>query len=535
MYTNFFPEFFISSSILVLLIYGSCIGYSPKYNYPILNCRSICNLILIWALLLVSPSTHSIFTHYFYSDHLTSFSKVFIILAVLGCFALENKVEVFEYFILCLLSLIGLCFIVSSTDLISVYLSLELQTLSFYVLTLFLRTSVFSVEAGLKYFISGAAASALLILGISIMYGFSGSTNFFVFRILFENPIIDESWEAFVNSGGIQADKLTYQIYQILENTQINVKNLEVIVAADHNASFQGLSDSIFNWDKAYMIMPDINYFIFGFYCVISALFFKLGLAPFHQWVPDIYEGSKTNVTVLFSVVPKLAVFVVLFRLISVFGDPTQLIYLKIVGLLSLYLGSFGAYGQHRSKRLLAYSGIAHTGYALIALSCGTYSGINSAIFYTCIYMLTSLFLWGGLLAFLKNQERTIYITDLVSWFNLHFGLAILSFLVLFSLAGIPPFAGFWSKLSVFICLASIKSYVLVVLAGLVAGLGFIYYLALILVLFEEEVKSPSQITSVSINKTKAFCISLSALILLFFNFFESFFIKIFMLITICI
>ena len=176
---SLFPEIFTGLNLLLLLVGGSILGSSSKYNYPIICFQSLTVIILIWMLLLIRTDISYNLTSYFVIDNLSNYSKIFIILGLLACLSISKtkKIKVYEYYVLALLGLLGLCFLASSLDLLSVYLSLELITLSFYILATFQRSSAFSTEAGLKYFLLGAISSSLLLFGISFIYGFSGTTN----------------------------------------------------------------------------------------------------------------------------------------------------------------------------------------------------------------------------------------------------------------------------------------------------------------------------------------------------------------------
>ena len=200
-----FSEIFVGTNLLILLVAGSILGSSPKYNYPVLCFQSITCLILVWIILLINNETSSYLTPYFMVDNLASNAKILMSLGLLGCLGISKtrKTKAFEYYVLVLLGLLGLCFLASSLDLLSVYLCLELQTLSFYILTTFQRSSAFSTEAGLKYFLLGAISSALLLFGVSLTYGFSGTTNIDHLAYLYLYPISENILLFYLIQGGL--------------------------------------------------------------------------------------------------------------------------------------------------------------------------------------------------------------------------------------------------------------------------------------------------------------------------------------------
>ncbi|HEY6143413.1 MAG TPA: NADH-quinone oxidoreductase subunit N [Flavobacterium sp.] len=420
------PEFFLCSSLLILLIAGSILGFSSKYNYPILSYKEFTTLILLWVFFLLRMENIANITAYFVVDNLSSYSKIFITLALLFCINLEStkKKKTFEYYVLTLTGLLGLFFLSSSTDLLSVYLSLELTTFSFYILALSQRTSAFSVEAALKYFILGALSSALLVFGISLVYGLTGTTN------------------------------LKFHVILNLFNTN---STLFTIIQ-------------------------------FSFLCVSFGLLFKLGCVPFHIWLPDVYEGAPTSVTAIFSMLPKIAIFSVFIRLLIATKFVIWVFYLTTFAFLSIFIGSFHALAQTKTKRLLAFSGISHVGYALLGLACGTLEGFSGGLFYILIYITTAGFLWGLSLCVDLSRGRTLYLTDFIQWVKTNPSLGFIAVLVIFSLAGIPPFAGFFAKFNIFLACIEVSLYLPVMIGLLSSAIGIMYYLRLIKIISFEEI-----------------------------------------------
>jgi NADH-quinone oxidoreductase subunit N len=422
---SFFAEFFLSISLLILLIIGSIVGFSSKYNYPILSYRHFTTLIIFWTFLLLRFKTSEYFTAYFVVDNLSIFSKILITISLILCINFESasKKKTFEYYVLVLTSLLGIFLLCASNDLLSVYLSLELITFSFYILTLYLRTSAFSVEAALKYFILGALSSALLVFGISLIYGLTGTTNISHFLIL-------------------------------------NLKSYDPVLTK----------------------CIELSFIIFSF-----GLLFKIGCVPFHVWVADVYEGAHTSVTTIFSVLPKISIFALFIRIILATKLDIWFYLLLTLAFASILLGSFHALKQTKTKRILAFSGISHVGFALLGLAGGTVESISACLLYIVVYICTTGFIWGFVLCVNTSHGRTLYLTDHIQWVRTNPALGIAAVLVIFSLAGIPPLAGFFSKFIIFLSCIDLGLYLPTLFGILISAIGILYYLRLIKIISFEE------------------------------------------------
>lgn len=449
---NIFSEIFLGLALLILLVYGSIIGFSSKYNYPILYYKSLTSLILFWVLLLLRLKTSTYLTPYFVEDHLSQYSKIFITIGLILCLNIESgtKHKTFEYCVLTLTGLLGLFLLTASTDFLSIYLSLELTSFSFYILTLSRRKSIFSVEAALKYFILGTLASSLLIFGASIIYGFTGTTNL--------NHLL-----------------------------VINLPSIEPHILFGVQLSFLFFS---------------------------CGLLFKLGAVPFQVWVPDVYEGAPTYVTAILSVLPKIAIFVVLIRVAQITRLDIWFYWFLNIGLLSIFVGSLGAIAQTKTKRLFAFSGVSHVGYALLGLSCGTVNSYSSCLLYILVYISTAGFLWGLALCVKNTNGRTLYLTDYIQWAQTNPYLGVITIFVIFSLIGIPPFAGFFAKVGIFLGCAEISIYSVIVIGLLLSILGVVYYVRLVKIISIEE---GSWKKSIKLEKSHAVSMGLFSFFLLFF------------------
>jgi proton-translocating NADH-quinone oxidoreductase chain N len=338
------------------------------------------------------------------------------------------------------------------------YLAIEMQSLCLYVLAAFKKNSAFSTEAGLKYFILGAFSSGLLLFGSSLIYGFTGTTNF---------------------------------------------EELASICTGSYNSS-----------DLVY------NGVVIGIIFVGSGILFKMAAAPFHMWSPDVYEGSPTVVSAFFAIVPKIAVFslmlkLYMFALYDFIQSWQQLIIL--CSFASMVVGAFGALQQKKIKRLLAYSSIGHVGYMLLGIATGTLEGVQGLLIYIVIYMIMSINIWTVALSlqFQGKEGRAKYLTDLVSLSKVNPLLAITVALTMFSMAGVPPLAGFYGKFYVFFSAIEGSLYMLAVVGVLTSCVGAYYYMRLVKIMFFE--KTTTWNIFVNIDREKSLVLGFTTLFIVFF------------------
>ena len=344
-----------------------------------------------------------------------------VLLMSMGYYAKENLI-IYEYTQLIMLSTLGMLLLVSSKDLISLYLSIELISLSLYILAGIKREGQYSTEASIKYFLLGAVSSGLLLFGSALMYWLTGETSFI----------------------GLSTCIATPDVYQ---GTQEYITSLTIA------AMF-----------------------------IVVALLFKLAAAPFHMWAPDVYEGSPTIVTAYFAIVPKIATLGILYQLLlnPFFNILSQLEPLLIIcALLSIIVGSLGAINQTKIKRLLAYSAIGHMGFMLIGLSTGALDGLFATFIYIIIYMITSFNTFAFVLSF-TSSNSTSFISQLGGLSRLNPVLAFTFTLGLFSMAGIPPLAGFFSKYLVLLSAFHQQLYFVAFIAIMFSVIASFYYIRLI-------------------------------------------------------
>ena len=416
------PEIFISLGIMFLLM----LGVFKKNSSGIVYTLSVVILLITLGLIINFPSGQEIylFNNSYKIDQLSTFMKIITIIS--GIFVLISsykytkieKIFKIEYSILILCSILGMLVMISSYDLIVFYIGLELQSLSLYVLAAFNRNQTKSSEAGLKYFILSALSSGLLLYGCSLIYGFSGSTNF----------------------------------YLISENI--------------HSSEYGN---------------------VFGIVFILVGLAFKIAVVPFHMWAPDVYEGSPTSVTLFFAVVPKIAALTVFIRFLYVpfvnLIDQWQMIII-FLSLASMIFGAISAIGQKNLKRLIAYSSIGHMGYALAGLAVGTNSGIQSSIIYISIYVIMNLGIFCCLFMMKRKDKFFDNLEDLAGLSKNHPIISLSLLILLFSLAGIPPMAGFFAKFYIFMSVIEQSMYFLAIVGLLSTVISAFYYLRIIKIIY---------------------------------------------------
>ncbi len=422
------PEIFLSLSIFTFII----LGVFKKNSFDLIYRATIIILpIVIFLIFNNNFENIEIFNNSFALDEFSSFMKILILVSSFFVLIMSKKYiqdinnNKFEYPVIMLIAILGMFFMVSSNDLILFYLGLELQSLSLYILASIDRDNLRSSEAGIKYFVLSALSSGLLLYGCSLLYGFTGSTNF-----------------------------------QVISN---NVGDINIGT-------------------------------IFAMIFILVGLAFKVSAVPFHMWTPDVYEGSPTSVTSFFAIVPKIAGIAVFIRFMySPFQnilDEWQYI-LVFISIASMILGAVAAINQKNIKRLIAYSSISHMGYAIAGISTGTESGFKSTIIYILIYSAMNI----GFFAFVFLMKRSgKYIEDIneLSGISKNHPLAALSLLiVLFSLAGIPPLAGFFAKFYIFMSVIESGMYALAIIGLVTTVVSAFYYIRIVKVMYFDNPKKP--------------------------------------------
>ena len=419
------PEILLSLYAMLALL-GGVYGGKDRLSVSLIFATAGVFVILAFIVSGSSNGTQTAFGGMFINDGFARFSKVLIlvsaavVLIISPDYLRSRKLLHFEYPILIALSVVGMMMMVSSGDLMSLYMGLELQSLCLYVVASMRRDSLKSTEAGLKYFVLGALSSGLLLYGASLCYGYAGTTSF------------------------------------------------EVIIAAagdDH---------------------ADVGLLI-GLVMILSGLAFKVSAVPFHMWTPDVYEGAPTPVTAFFATAPKVAAMVLFARVMhdafgGIVGDWQQVV--ALISVLSMYLGAIAAIGQSNIKRLMAYSSIAHMGYALMGLASGTAYGVEAMLTYMTIYVTMNIGTFAFILMMERDGQPVTEIASLSMLSRAAPGKALAMLVLLFSLAGVPPSLGFFAKWGVWNAALDAGLIWLVVASAVASAIGAYYYLRIVYLMY---------------------------------------------------
>ncbi len=429
---EFFPaiaEIFLAIVSIILVLVAAFGGEDAKAS-ALMRKLAVASLVVTGLLVVSYGNTPSFaFGNLFmtspfmvYMKLLVLFGATIILLMSRGHVARDN-INRPEFPLLILLSVLGMMVLISSNDLMVLYMGIELQSLPLYVIAAMRRDSVRSSEAGLKYFLLGALSSGLLLYGASLIYGFTGSTNY-----------------------GEIASSLS-----------------------------QGVSNGA----------------VIGIVFLISGMAFKISAAPFHMWTPDVYEGSPTIVTAFFAVVPKLAAMTLFLRvsygMLGSASDSWQQVVVAIA-MASMIIGALGAIMQTDLKRLMAYSSIAHMGYALVGMASAQAEGISAVMVYMAIYIVSSIGIFALILTLSREGTAVTKINDLAGYSRTHPLYAACMLIFLFSMAGIPPLGGFFGKWFVFSAAVNAGLVPLAVFGVLSSVIGAFYYIRIIKVMYVDDV-----------------------------------------------
>lgn len=421
------PEIFLACAGMLLLVFGACLKGDPT--------RSIGGLVMIafaitaYMISKMSWTPRVEFAGQFIVDPFTAYMKILVLLGLIASLALslrymaQEKMSRFEYPVLVLFAGVGMMVMLSANSFLSLYVGLELQSLSLYVLAAIRRNHAKSSEAGLKYFVLGSMASGMLLFGISLIYGYTGAVGF------------------------------------------------EAIA-------------------KTLAVTPAAPGAVIGLVFVLVGIAFKVSAVPFHMWTPDVYEGAPTSVTALFAMVPKVAAIGLLMRLVygpfaSMMPDWQQILWFMSAA--SMGLGAFAALSQNNIKRLMAYSSIGNIGFALVGIVAGTASGAGASIIYMSIYMIMTAGTFGLIMMLRRNGVAVEKISDMAGLSRTNPILCYCMAIMMFSMSGIPPLAGFFSKMMVFQAAVAAHFYILSVFGVVTSVVAAYYYLRIIKVMFFDD------------------------------------------------
>ena len=424
----FLPELVLLAAALALLVLGAA-RERTRAGAAVAPLAVLALLVAALLAAVLDPPAGTVLGGHFRFDPLAAFLKVAVLLGaaasilLAGGYQQDERIDRFELPLLALLSALGMSLMVAADSLLGLYMALELQSLPLYVMAAFHRDQLRSTEAGLKYFVLGALASGMLLYGCSLLYGFTGTLAF------------EELGRAFGpgTPGGVPTGAVV------------------------------------------------------GLVFVIAGLAFKLAAVPFHMWTPDVYEGAPTSVTAFLAAAPKVAALGLTMRiLMGPLGDWVEewRQVIVLVALASMLLGSLAGVVQTNIKRLMAYSGIANIGFALVGVAAGTAEGAQAALVYMAIYLVMTLGTFGCILAMRRQGAYVEQIGELAGLSARQPLLAAAFAVFMFSLAGIPPLAGFFGKYFVF--LAAVRSGLtwLAVVGLLTSVVAAYYYLRIVKLIY---------------------------------------------------
>ncbi|TCS64137.1 NADH-quinone oxidoreductase subunit NuoN [Varunaivibrio sulfuroxidans] len=437
------PEIFMAIAAMALLMVGVFHGApraatastkaisgksgAAKTGRLVSNLGVIVLLLTVLLVVTISGGRMVTFENMFVVDTFAVYFKILILIGSAFCLVLSQDYMErhgsarFEYAIVILLASVGMMMMVSANSLISLYIGLEMQSLSLYILAAFRRDDLRSSEAGVKYFVLGALASGMLLYGASLIYGFSGAVDFAAI------------------AGQIK---------------------------------------------HAGTIAPGMT---IGVVFILAGLAFKVSAVPFHMWTPDVYEGAPTPVTAFFSIGPKLAAIALLIRvLMDPFGDLSaqwQQIVI-VIAIASMLLGAFAAINQRNIKRMMAYSSIGHVGYALIGVAVGNASGVNGVLVYMAIYLFMNVGTFACILTMRRGDRMVENIYDLAGLSRTNPFVAAAMAVFMFSMAGIPPLAGFFGKLYIFLSAIEAHLYALAVIGVLASVVSAFFYIRIVKIMY---------------------------------------------------
>ncbi len=462
------PEIFLLSAIVVVLLLDLFLTKPFKQVTYYLTQLSLL-ITAILAFNLIGEPKSILFGNAFILDDMASVFKIFmagstmVALVYTRHYLTEHKLFRGEYFVLVLLAMLGMMVMVSGYSLLTLYLGLEILSLSLYALIAIARERAGAVEAALKYFVLGAIASGLLLYGMSMIYGISGSINI--------------------------SDIATFSANATLASREMLILN-------------------------------------FGLVFLVIGIAFKLGAVPFHMWVPDVYQGAPTSVTMFLSTAPKIAAVAMLIRIL-VEGMGAMHAYwsdlLMVLALLSIALGSVVALMQTNIKRMLAYSTISHIGFILLGFVTGVISGYGAAVFYVLVYILMSLAAFGMIILFNKQGFEADKISDFKGLSKHSPWFALMMLVIMLSMAGVPPFIGFYAKLFILQQVVSAGFISIAVIVVVFAVISAYYYLQVIKSMYFES--SDKAMTTTATMDVKLI-LSINAVLILMVGIFPDFWIK---------
>lgn len=451
-----FPEITLTIMALLMLMLGVSRqedDYKTVANFSLFSLIAVVILVCRFC-----DESSTAFNGMFITDGFSAFMKALVVsgsavsILLSAKYVERERMMRFEYPVLMLFATLGMMLMISANDLIALYMGLELQSLSLYVLAAMQRDTVRSTEAGLKYFVLGALSSGMLLYGASLLYGYTGTTNFDVM------------------AGAL---------------------------ASEGQAPIGA---------------------IIGMVLLISGLAFKISAVPFHMWTPDVYEGAPTSVTAFFAIAPKIAALALMTRVFmgplgGLVDEWRQVV--VALSIASMTLGAVAAIAQTNIKRMLAYSSIGHMGFALVGLAAANAAGVKAVMIYAALYMAASIGAFAVVLMMKQKDRMVEQISDLAGLGAKQPMLALAMTIMMFSMAGIPPLAGFFGKLFIFQAAIDAQLYTLAVIGVIASVIGAYYYLRIIKVMYFDE--APEDGLDMAADKGLNTLLTLSTLVVVFF------------------
>lgn len=443
--TTFLPEIALTAMTLIQILINVYQINKKENNFPIISEQAIYQTFLILVITLILQISNENITQQSLLCMDVGCQTIKVVLLffslpltlIIGrAFVIQNACFV-EFFSIFLFSIVGSLLLISASDFLVAYLALEMQALSFYVLACFNRTSSFSTDAGLKYFILGSFVSGIFLMGCLFIYGTLGTLNLSQITVLLSIPLKTYSWE----------------LNEVLSS---------------------------------------------GVLLVTISLLFKLAVVPFHFWAPDVYEGAPTYSTIAISILPKIATMYFFLKVLNMIGPHCSFIldFLIGCGCASIVVGACLAILQNRAKRFFVYSSIAQTGFFVIALGIGTYTSFHSLFVFLIIYTGSTILIWGFFVDILANQKRLsqfklktskpVYLSTISNYFLKNKIASLILIGVLFSIGGMPPSGGFLAKIRVLECLVDSEFLGIAIFVIFVSSLSFFYYLRFVKIIFFE-------------------------------------------------
>ncbi len=452
----YFTEVIIFIGALICIVSGA---YFKKNKYSKVLFLSFMTLLISFFFILFSDITNESSSNIFINNTFTYVVKLFVIsisagiLYISNSYIKNNGLNLFEYPILLLFAVLGMLLMISANDLLLLYVSIELQSLSLYVLVALNRDSLKSSEAALKYFILGSIASAIILYGISMTYSITGTTN-----------------------------------YNLIKDFTFTEKNTLL--------------------------------FSFGLILILSGLAFKLSAAPFHMWTPDVYEGSPSSVTTILITIPKVVVLVALIKLLNEPFFHFKILWQQIIVIiiiLSMAIGSIAALRQENIKRLFAYGTIANIGYILMGVIANTSQGLAASILYIVIYTIASLGIFSFIMMLRKENSQIVNLHGLIGFSQSNALGSICVIMLLLSMAGIPPFAGFFAKFYIFTAAIEAGFLYLAIIGVIFSVISAFYYLKIIKIIYMDDQDDTSFFDIDRKMYLMLFITSISMLLFIFF------------------